>query len=40
MRRYLEISRMNSFSNSLEFSVRGVEDFSIGRTCKDLEQKV
>ncbi|MEK6915254.1 MAG: OB-fold nucleic acid binding domain-containing protein [Nanoarchaeota archaeon] len=32
--------RMNSFSNSLEFSVRGVEDFSIEELVKDLEQKV
>ena len=29
--------RMNSFSNSLEFSVRGVDDFSVGDFVKTLE---
>lgn len=32
--------RMNSFSNSLEFSVRGIEEFSITDAIKELEQKV
>jgi ssDNA-binding replication factor A large subunit len=32
--------RMNSFSNSLEFSVRGVEDFSVSELVKEFEQKV
>lgn len=29
--------RMNSFSNNLEFSVRGIEDFSVENVVKDLE---
>jgi replication factor A1 len=32
--------RMNSFSNSLEFSVRGIQDFSVDNLIKELEQKV
>lgn len=33
--------RMNSFSNNLEFSIRGIEDFSVENVIKDLEgQKV
>jgi len=32
--------RMNSFSNNLEFSVRGVEDFSVSEMVKEMEQKV
>ena len=32
--------RMNSFSNSLEFSVRGVEEFSVESLVKELEAKV
>ena len=32
--------RMNSFSNSLEFSVRGIEDFVVENLVKELEAKV
>ena len=32
--------RMNSFSNSLEFSVRGIEDFVVENLVKELETKV
>jgi ssDNA-binding replication factor A large subunit len=32
--------RMNSFSNNLEFSVRGVDDFSVSELVKEFEQKV
>jgi ssDNA-binding replication factor A large subunit len=31
--------RMNNFSNALEFSVRGIEDFSVTDTIKELESK-
>lgn len=31
--------RMNSFSNNLEFSIRGIEDFSLESAIKDLESK-
>lgn len=31
--------RMNSFSNNLEFSIRGIEDFSVEEVIKSLESK-